>query len=705
MIGSRSLRTQLIAVLLLLAVVPLSAIVLYSYLSSQRAFRRAVQAEAGDLAAEMGERLALVRGELHRRVSRLGELPFGALAAAPQGSDPEVTESFLGGLAAAMGDVAPLVEAVEFIPEAPPAPAPVAGAAEAEEVVVNLHPGAGIPPAAAPEGRALRFDLPLGAAPEGSAQAPAPAAPAELAELGVRAALWAAEAVRRELERESASPEDDPAPGLEAPELEGLAERLENLGRRAADAAFAAEAERLAREASQEVVGLVFGEEIGSAVMREGKVVGHVKAQVRAQALLEGVLSSVRRSDDDVPFALDREGNLYLLDESQRPAVEALEPALAADGAHQARATAADWVWATREEPGSGLTFGLARPVAEPLAAIRRTAARNFGLGLAAVALAAIGILPLSARMTRSLGDVTAGAERLARGDLDVRVPVRSNNEFGRLARAFNGMAGDLADNQRRLLDQEVASRLLEAENARKSQELEDARRFQLSLLPKDLPEHPGFEVAVHVRTATEVGGDYYDFHLSPDGVLTAAIGDATGHGAKAGTLVTVIKSLFTAAAPGAELPTFLEEAARTIRRMELGRMSMALALVRLAGTELSVSSAGMPPVLIYRAAQARVEEVELPGVPLGALADPTYDERRLELAPGDAVLLASDGFAELQDAAGDPMGYVRVREEFAAAAPHAPGEAVERLATAAREWSGGGPPSDDVTLVVLRMR
>ena len=51
------------------------------------------------------------------------------------------------------------------------------------------------------------------------------------------------------------------------------------------------------------------------------------------------------------------------------------------------------------------------------------------------------------------------------------------------------------------------------------------------------------------MRTATEVGGDYYDFHLADDGALTVAVGDATGHGARAGTMVTVIKSLFTAEA------------------------------------------------------------------------------------------------------------------------------------------------------------
>ena len=76
-----------------------------------------------------------------------------------------------------------------------------------------------------------------------------------------------------------------------------------------------------------------------------------------------------------------------------------------------------------------------------------------------------------------------------------------------RAVEAFVRMAEDLKRHQ----DREIAQARLQAEYERKSQELEDARLFQLSLLPKVLPDHPGFEIAVSMRTATEVGGDFYD--------------------------------------------------------------------------------------------------------------------------------------------------------------------------------------------------
>ena len=207
---------------------------------------------------------------------------------------------------------------------------------------------------------------------------------------------------------------------------------------------------------------------------------------------------------------------------------------------------------------------------------LRNTAARNFALGLGLIAFALIGIVPLSNHLTRDVKLVTDGAERIAHGDLMTRLPVKTKNELGQLARAFNQMAEDLSFNQQKLLEQERARKaqeiqqaLLSVEYERKSVELEDARRFQLSMLPKEVPHHPAYDVAVFTRTATEVGGDYYDFHLAGD-ALSVTIGDATGHGAKAGTMVTVIKTLFSGYGGTSSSPApaeFLAEAAEKIGR------------------------------------------------------------------------------------------------------------------------------------------
>ncbi len=150
----------------------------------------------------------------------------------------------------------------------------------------------------------------------------------------------------------------------------------------------------------------------------------------------------------------------------------------------------------------------------------------------------------------------------------------------------------------------------------------------------------------MHVRTATEVGGDYYDF-LEGGGRHSHHRQSATppAYGAAAGTMVTVIKGPFTARAGGLGRGGVPPHSNAVIRRMQLGRMAMALAVVRIHGRTLRVSSAGMPPLLIHRAASGTVEEVCIEGTPLGSLGDPAYAERQVDLAPGDTVLLMTDGF------------------------------------------------------------
>ena len=108
-----------------------------------------------------------------------------------------------------------------------------------------------------------------------------------------------------------------------------------------------------------------------------------------------------------------------------------------------------DWIVVTTADPsGSGLKFGIARPVGESLNQLRRAGARNAGLGLGCIGLALIGIVPISSRLTRNLSKLNDGVHRIADGDYSARVQVGSNDEIGRLARAFNQMAEDVERHQ-----------------------------------------------------------------------------------------------------------------------------------------------------------------------------------------------------------------------------------------------------------------
>lgn len=449
-------------------------------------------------------------------------------------------------------------------------------------------------------------------------------------------------------------------------------------------------------------IRLLFGKGFEAPVRREGTVVAHVTPKISTEEVIERVLGAASDDRSEIAFALDREGNVYTRSAVERTKLDELQiPQKVAR--NESLRSIPNWIVVMTRDEQSGMRVGVARPVGENFYELRKTAAKNFGYGIALVFVALIGIVPLANHMTRDVNVVTRGAERVAQGDLMTRLPVKSNNEFGQLASAFNRMAEDLSLHQQKIVQQQVQQRLLEVENDRKSEDLEDARRFQLSLLPKEVPRIPGYEIAVYTRTATEVGGDYYDFHV--DGALSITVGDATGHGARAGTMVTVIKTLFAGYGVTTAPAVFLRDAAEKVKRMDLGRMAMALLVGRFDKNRLTVASAGMPPVYVHRHERGEIEEVARGATPLGTLgAD--YADIVVDLGAGDTVFLTTDGFPELLNAAGQQLGYGGAVEEFRSAAAAATADGViTALAAAVERWHGNQPPNDDVTFVVVRMK
>jgi serine phosphatase RsbU (regulator of sigma subunit) len=247
----------------------------------------------------------------------------------------------------------------------------------------------------------------------------------------------------------------------------------------------------------------------------------------------------------------------------------------------------------------------------------------------------------------------------------------------------------------------------IEAENEHRAKEMEEARQLQLSMLPKSMPDLPHVEIAAFMKPAAEVGGDYYDFHLGADGTLTIAIGDATGHGLKAGTVVAATKGLFNHLAGQPDLVATLDQTSRALKGMNLRSLFMAMTLVRLKGNHLQCSVAGMPPILIYRASTQTIEEIPLRGAPLGGLSNYAYRQAEVFLSSQDVVLLLSDGLPERFNAAGDMFGYERSKESLMATAnAHASAQTViERLQQTSEDWAAGKAADDDMTFVALKMK
>ncbi len=251
----------------------------------------------------------------------------------------------------------------------------------------------------------------------------------------------------------------------------------------------------------------------------------------------------------------------------------------------------------------------------------------------------------------------------------------------------------------------ELQSRAIQAESERKTKELEEARELQLSMLPKQLPQLPNLDIAVYMKTATEVGGDYYDFNLGIDGTLTVVLGDATGHGMKAGTMVTTTKSLFNVLAPNPNIIDTFHEMTRCLKLMQLEKLSMCMTMLKIQENKIQMSSAGMPPILFYRKESQSVEEYVLKGMPLGTFQDFPYTLKSSKLSMGDTILLMSDGYPELMNEEKEMYGYKRAKNLFEESVNRTPEEIIETLTKAGSDWVNDQDPDDDVTFVVIKVK
>jgi hypothetical protein len=255
------------------------------------------------------------------------------------------------------------------------------------------------------------------------------------------------------------------------------------------------------------------------------------------------------------------------------------------------------------------------------------------------------------------------------------------------------------------LLQVEAHNKIIQAENERKSRELEEARELQLAMLPKQIPEHPKLDIKVFMQTATEVGGDYYDFSYRDDGSFNIAIGDATGHGMKAGTLVTMMKSLFTANSSSKNIEDFFASSNAAIKNSNLKRMMAAFAMLNISDHKAKFINAAMPPLYHFRKNEAKTVEVKHHRLPLGAMSIEKYNSLEIKLSKGDVLIMMTDGFPELHNPIDELMGYERTLSYIEKAVDKEPNEIIEYLREQGDKWSGNKERIDDVTFVVVKVK
>jgi serine phosphatase RsbU (regulator of sigma subunit) len=681
-----SLRTRLIIAFLLLSVVPLSAMTFISYRSSVRTFENAARREASQSAIDIGRRMERITADVGRRMDRMFVVPTQPTSGF--GQTPAVRDR----VAPMLGETASLVERVEFHPMTPPPPA--AGASPPNA------PDPPPPPWAGPDGRGgFRPPFPPGAYPRGRGRGrggpwtggpPTPPTPPEVIVVDVQQAIEdARKAVRTELV--AAMPELTPLVEESLTTALPAAEAALKGAATVARAAGAGQAAAAAREMQMQVEG----RRVEIAVKQDGKVVGKANAMLNLDRTLRTVFAFARRDQGEIPFAIDTRGVLHNPDPDQRRALEsfgvaALGPA-ATDGNPR---RAGDWLIVARKDP-SGLIFGIARPIGESLREIRRASVRNLSLGLLVIGLALIGIVPISHGMTRHLTSLDAGVRQLAAGNFRTRVPVRSSDEFGSLAKAFNQMAEDLERHQALVVEQE-----------RLRKELELSRLIQTEMLPRAPLRLGAAEIKGISIPAREVGGDFFNYFALSDGRLALLVGDVSGKGVSAALLMANVQATLRARLPHEmDLARLAADLDREIDETTPGAvyLTLFLGILDTARQELRYVNAGHNPQFVIHEGNG-FEVMSATGLPIAIYPGQPYREEVVPARSGDLLFFYTDGLVEAEDESGDMFGFDRLKALLGKEQQHGVDTVLNEVEDAVRRFRGNHEPMDDATMMALRL-
>jgi phosphoserine phosphatase len=245
---------------------------------------------------------------------------------------------------------------------------------------------------------------------------------------------------------------------------------------------------------------------------------------------------------------------------------------------------------------------------------------------------------------------------------------------------------------------------LIEGEKMR--QELELARVVQMSTLPAQLPALAGYDMHATFLPASLTGGDTYDLALIEQGLLVV-LGDATGHGIAPALSVTQMHAMLRMAFRlGADLETaFRQVNDQLAQTLPSGRFVTAfIGLLDAAAHRLRFVSGGQGPILHFRAARGECVPYKATSFPMGAM--PLSSLRpavEVDLAPGDILVLLTDGIYEYEDPDGSQFGVQRVEQALRAHHHESTAALASHLLQAVQAFARGAPQDDDVTMVLVK--
>jgi serine phosphatase RsbU (regulator of sigma subunit) len=246
-------------------------------------------------------------------------------------------------------------------------------------------------------------------------------------------------------------------------------------------------------------------------------------------------------------------------------------------------------------------------------------------------------------------------------------------------------------------------ARLLQEERAKQriEEELSVARRIQQSLLPRSLPDTGWFRVCGSSMASHEVGGDYFDVVAMNPNFWTIVIADVAGKGVSSALMASFLQGAFLNAAAGGSIAEVLSRVNEFLaERADHGKYATVFYARLDSKGNLEFANAGHCSPLLVRKGGA-IESLQTTSMPVGMVPGAPFTVETRSLAPGDRLVLYTDGVTEAQNAAEDFYGKKRLRDAVSAAGDLDCAGMHDAIQESLKAFTGGAEQSDDITLVV----
>jgi len=232
------------------------------------------------------------------------------------------------------------------------------------------------------------------------------------------------------------------------------------------------------------------------------------------------------------------------------------------------------------------------------------------------------------------------------------------------------------------------------------------ARRIQEGLLPRRKPNVDGYESYQFYRAAYDVGGDYYDYLMLPDGRCAVVVADAVGKGISAAMLITIVSGELKSSLASGSMPS---EALRDVNSRLLdgdwgtNYVTLVMVIVDARSNEITILNAGhFEPFLRRRNGDVEIPGEESKGLPLGVEAATTYGQSTLRIESGESLTIFSDGFTDATNHDKQLYGLSRMRQSVASADGTGADQLVQHVVADVKRFVGGNRQFDDMCLVCV---